>query len=267
MNSRNEYLRKMKEEAVFNAIQFLSDNGINRITNKKIVDTIIKLYPIENDDRNRDRHINVNTLSKSDYYKENIPKWIAKIKGVKPNEKSLKAAQEAKARKLREKLKTIERYANELITGIVKGEIECNKFTKSFLREWIVVNKQMELSTSIFSSTDEYIKLFEKIETKFYSKDRQVENHNGISTKDYGKLKRDLKIANSKLEHFVTNLYVSENNSNLPVIETSGNQFKGIYLNKDDVYQYLDFMRDKLESEIDAGLFFKSIVAESRIKK
>lgn len=264
MNSRNEYLRNIKEESIIKSIEYLSNNSVKKITNKMIVDTIEKLFPVHRDEKNVDRQINVNTLSKQDYYKKNIPKWIASANGIPPNEKALKAAKQAKAKKLKSKLKTLEKYANELISSIESGETECQKLTKKFLRDWIVENKNIELSESIFSTSEEYRNLYKKIESRFlgvYNK-----NENQVSVSEYGKLKRQLKITNEKLDHFVTNLYVSENNSTKPFV-VAEDSYENIFLDKESLHKYFDFMRDKFDNRINANLLFKGIIEECKIRE
>jgi hypothetical protein len=267
----NEYLRTLKEEAVKEAIKYLHDHSVTKITNRAIVDTIAHLYPIGKETKipseNTHRQINVNTLSKTEFYKENIPKWINEIIGAKQNGKALEAASKAKEKNYREKLKLIEKYANDLISDIMKGEIECEKFTKTFLVVWLNENKKMNLAKSIFSSTEEYRVLYEKLEKKFYRVDIKQSNEDGISVKDYGKIKRDLIVANEKLEHLVSNLFVSANNSDKSLVEEKGNAFKGIFVDKDTLYKYLDFMKKKLDNEINAEFFFRAIVEECRVKK
>ncbi|WP_114555663.1 hypothetical protein [Bacillus sp. K6W] len=268
MNSRNEYLRNLKEETVRASINYLCDKGIEKITNKSIVETISKLYPIgEESEENKDRHINVNTLSKSGYYKENIPRWIAEASGTTAREKSLKAAQEAKAKNLKKKLKQIEQYAGELIKGISDGDIPCEKFSKRFLRDWLVENKKMELSTAIFSSLDEYRTLFQKIESKFHSIGSDPNRGHSITANEHGKIKKELKRTKSQLEHLVSDLYIKENDTLSLAVAGDLIEYKGKYFDKELLYEYLNFMENKFENKIDARLFIRALVDECLIKE
>jgi len=268
MNSRNEYLRNLKEEAVRAAINYLSNKGVEKITNIKIVETIPKLYPItEQNKENKDRHINVNTLSKSEYYKENIPKWIAEAFRETPKGKPAQPAKVAKAKILKKKLKKIEQYADELINGIKEGDIPCEKFSKSFLRDWLVNNKNMELSPAIFSSLDDYRTLFKKIESEFHSIGSDSERGHSISANEHGKIKMELKRTKSQLEQLVSNMYIKENDTLTLSVAGDLIEYKGKYLDKELLYEYLNFMENKFESKIEARLFIRALVEECLIKK
>jgi hypothetical protein len=55
-------------------------------------------------------------------------------------------------------------------------------------------------------------------------------------------------------------LFVTANNTDTPLVEEKGNEFKGIFVDKDTLSKYLKFMEDKFDKEINDELLFRGIV-------
>lgn len=258
--SKNDEIRKKKERAVKEAIDYLKASPIplKKITNVMIVETVKELYPTE-----ADKHINVNTLSKQQYYRDNIPKWLDGHNGRK---KSSEAAIKAKKIQKAKKLKRLNKYGHELLNKIKKGQVDCHSFTREFVRNWIEENKGEKLSQSIFSSSPDYKELFERLTNEYYKQEVETASGKG-NISEIGKLKRELKEKDKKLNDLITNTFISINQQDNPMSEGDSSEFKGVNIDVKSLYKYLNFIEDKMGNQVDAYQFIKSIIENCKIIK
>ncbi|MBD8069300.1 hypothetical protein [Bacillus sp. PS06] len=263
--NKNEQKQSEKIDLVREAIQFLKNNNVplKKVNKIDVVLTLKeRLYP-----NNKDKQISKNTLSKP-FYKNNFDKWVKEIYGVSNADIRAQRSKEVLNKNLSEKLKRIEKYGNELINKIAQGKVVCPKFTKRFLRDWIVENKGEQLSESIFSSSTEgYKELYERLSAKLLA---PIENNNKtselVSLNEVAKLKQELQVYKKALDNLITQQFVVLNGVEKPLVEGDGNEFKGIFIDKYTLYGYLEFIKKKLGNKIDAYELFKSIADQCKIK-
>ncbi|RAS83082.1 hypothetical protein [Priestia endophytica] len=265
--NKNEQKRNIKIQIVQEAIRYLRDQQVpfSKISKKYISATLEQKYA-----HDKDKQISVNTLSKP-FYKKNFDTWVNEIYGIEKNDKRVQRSKEVKSKNLEVKLKRIEKYGDELIEKIARGKVKCPKFTKRFLRDWIVSNKDEDLSESIFSSTTKgYQEIYERLEAKLKAPvdmDSDLNSKELVNVNEVAKLKQELQLYKKTLDNLITQQFVVLDSVEKPLVEGDGNEFKGVSLDRETLYAYLLFMKDKFDNEINAYQLFKSLTQECAIKK
>lgn len=260
MKNKNDELRELKELGIREAIRHLHSMGSTKFTNLTIAEVSKELF-----DEGSRKQINSNTLSNS-YYKNNLKRWIHEETGFPPLKEAREKSVEIRRKNAKANYRKIEKAVDELVDLILRGKIKCDKMTKSYVIEWIKNNKKssgIKINAATFS-LKYYVPIYNKILDRLHQGivTNECVNPNGfISVREYAALKEEIIRLREMNKSLVSNLFViGSENDQLLYREGDGNNYSSITLDKELLYEYLNNIENKLNPEINANQFFKSII-------
>ncbi|MEH6979864.1 MULTISPECIES: hypothetical protein [Bacillus] len=264
MNNKNDLLRREKEEGIRAAIRHLDGKGILNISNKMISNTTRDLFP-----NDLNKQIAVNTLSKKEYYKSNLQKWIEEETGLKLKkmEEVRKKALEVRKKLVMQNYKKIEQSVDEIVDSIIKGNLKCEKMSKAFLTDLLIKKKEqkgLKISKATLS-LETYNSIYERA-VKRLNTSSLLTNANDseevVSVKELAHLREENKRLKKVNKNLISGLFHINNEeiNDAFFIVGDGNTLTQTTIDKDLLYSYLNLFKKKLPKDINAYSFMKEIV-------
>ncbi|MFB5281819.1 hypothetical protein [Peribacillus sp. Hz7] len=268
MKNHNDELRNSKENGVKEAIKYLYDKGVRCFSKKVIADATKILFKDE-----RNKQISANTLSKKDYYKNNLEKWIEEITGI--NNDKLETGRNnsliIRKKNAKENYLNIEKTAKKLALDIVNGKIKCDKMSKVFLTQKLMElkdKKGYKMNQSTLSS-EFYEPIYENVITLLNQEIQDSsDKENGVTLKEFSKLKVENERLKEINNNFINGLFfIKEGESNSAIYKDGdGNDLYKAKLDTEKLYYYMKLNEDIFtkKKEVNAYNLFKDIVNQCK---